>query len=423
MIRFIVLAWLCLAATIAYIDRNCIAVAEETMRRELHLSVGDMGLVMSAFFVTYAAFQIPSGWICHHWGTRRVLPLFSVLWSLPTGMMALASGLPALLAARLTMGAAQAGIFPACTHTVTKWFPITRRALASGWLGAFMSIGGVVGAALMGVLLDYMSWRWIFALFALPGIIWAVWFYVWFREEPDQHAAVNAAELDLIHPRPAVPATSANVASEATPWEAILTSWPMACICCQQFFRAAGYMFFGSWFATYLKMTHGVSTDESGWMTGLPLWGVVLGNLVSGTASDWILARTGSRRLSRQVLSIVSLLICAGLILSAYAIGNVWLAVLLISAGSFWAAFSAPCAYAITIDMGGKHVAPIFSLMNMSGNIGAVLFPSVVPYLVNMTGSWDAVLFLFAGIYLAAAFWWLLLNPDGTIGQNPLESQ
>src|ERR1700745_2820426 len=80
-VRYLVLTWLCLAAVIAYIDRNWIGVAESTIRAEFHLTPDQMGWVMSAFFITYAVVQIPTGWLAERWGTRRALPVFSSLWS------------------------------------------------------------------------------------------------------------------------------------------------------------------------------------------------------------------------------------------------------------------------------------------------------------------------------------------------------
>ena len=76
-------------------------------------------------------------------------------------------------------------------------------------------------------------------------------------------------------------------------------------------------------------------------------------------------------------------------------------------------------AYALTIDMGGKHVPPVFSTMNMAGNIGAAVFPLLVPPLVAATDDWNAILFLFAGIYLAAGLIWLLFDSNGTIFDRP----
>ena len=73
---------------------------------------------------------------------------------------------------------------------------------------------------------------------------------------------------------------------------------------------------------------------------------------------------------------------CSLFVLLARPVGDAWSAVLLISAGSFCASMGGPCAYAITIDMGGRHVAPVFSTMNMAGNVGAMLFPLLIPWLV-----------------------------------------
>jgi MFS family permease len=418
-----VLAWLCLAALIAYIPRMCIGVAESTIREDLGLqeenvlgfrlkAEDQMGLVMSAFFLSYAIFQLPGGWLADVWGTRRTLTLFALLWSAATCLGALAAGLPLLLLSRLAMGAAQAGMFACTTLTIAQWFPLRRRALASGALGSFMSVGAAVSALLTGLLLDQqLSWRWMFVLYAAPGFAWAVGFYLWFRDRPAEHPAVNAGELDLL--RDAGPERSAS-RPEPTPWRGLFTSPTMGWICAQQFFRAAGYMLFGSWFATYLKQTRQVGVLESGMLTSLSLWAVVLGSPVGGWVADAVLARTGSRRLSRQGVAIASQLACALFILSAYPVSGALPAVLLISAGSFLAAFAGSCAYTIAIDMGGKHVGTVFSMMNMAGNLGAMVFPLAVSWLVNVAG-WEPVLFLFAGVYVAGALCWLGINPRRTV--------
>ena len=104
---------------------------------------------------------------------------------------------------------------------------------------------------------------------------------------------------------------------------------------------------------------------------------------------------------------------CGLLVLLAYTIANVQLSVAVIALGSLFAGIAGPCAYALTIDLGGRHVAPVFSMMNMWGNIGAMVFPKVVPLLIveGRAETWDRVLFLFAGIYFAAAVSWMFLNP------------
>jgi nitrate/nitrite transporter NarK len=94
----------------------------------------------------------------------------------------------------------------------------------------------------------------------------------------------------------------------------------------------------------------------------------------------------------------------------AYGAEGVGAAIALLSAGSFLAALSGPCAYAITIDLGGAHVASVFSAMNMAGNVGALVCPVAVERLVAWSGRWDHVLVLFAAVYLVAALAWALLR-------------
>src|SRR5262249_31371929 len=108
--RYLVLAWLCLMAAIAYIPRNYLGVAKEATQSDLRLSNEQIGWVMSAFFITYALAQVPSGWLSHVWGTRRALPAFALLWSILTAAAAVTGGFATFLLTRLGMGAAQAGI-------------------------------------------------------------------------------------------------------------------------------------------------------------------------------------------------------------------------------------------------------------------------------------------------------------------------
>ncbi|MBI4663819.1 MAG: MFS transporter [Verrucomicrobia bacterium] len=401
-------------------SRNClgVAVADGKIGRELEISDRQMAWVMAAFFASYSVFQIPSGWIVQVVDSRRALAWFASVWSAATAAMGLATGFLSLLAAQLSIGLAQAGVFPASTNSIGKWMPGTRRAVACGWLVSCMSAGGALAVALTGWMLQALNWRWVFVAFCLPGLIWAMGFYLWFRDRPDEHRAVNQAERNLIRGSTSEIEDRTGRAGESqarTHWKPILTSVPMWFICGQQFFRAAGYVFYGTWFPKFLKETRGVSTAEAGYLTSLPLLATVLGALISGFVVDWILARTGSRRRSRQSVAVSALAACAVFSLLAFFTNDAAFAVCLVTAGSFCAACAGPCAYAIAIDMGGKEVPVVFSLMNTAGNVGAFLCPIVVERLVAASGNWNLVLLFFAGVFLAATLCWMCLNPEGTV--------
>jgi len=418
MVRYLVLVWLCLAATIAYVQRNSLGVAESTIRGELGISEQAMGWIGSAFFASYGAAPVADGMVVAPARLAAGAPAFRRLVVERLGLPGAGARHSGTLERAADDGSGAGRHLPAAANTITKWFPVTRRSVASGALAAFMSVGGAAGVAMTGYLINGVGWRTTFALYALPGIAWAIGFGLWFRDSPSEHPAVEESELAAIRGRSvplAIGDTVTTMSREPVPWGVILRSAALWWIGCQQFFRAAGQVFFATWFPTYLQQTRGVSVPHSGLLTSLPVLAVVLGSLAGGLLSDWLLSRTSSRRVARQALAVVSLLACTVLVVLAFFIRDTTLAVLAISGGQFFASCAGPCAYAISMDLSGRHVTTVFSFMNMCGNLGAFAFPIVVPALVAWTGAWDAVLFTFAGIHLAAAVCWLCFDGNREI--------
>jgi sugar phosphate permease len=419
--------WLAAAAAIAYLCRNCIVVAEKTIRDDVGLTEQQMGHVMGLFFWCYALAQIPSGLLGERFGSRRVLPIISVMWSLAMVIWGFATGMFALMLGRVSTGIAQAGLFPCSANSISHWYPKTERGTVSGFLGSAMHFGAVIAAPLTAVLLEYMTWRTVFVLYSIPGLLWSVGFWIWFRDDPQDHPAVNDEELELIeHGREPVDRTGPRQPL-AMPWSDLIVSRKMWMICGQQFFRAAAYVWFASWFATYLQETREVTRAASGWLTAVPLLASMVASFVSGGLSDSVLRRTGSRAWARKGVAIISLSICSVLVFSAYFIADATLATVVIGAGAFFAGCAGPCAYAVTIDMGGRHVASVFSTMNMIGNFGAAILAGFAPAFRSMVehnatllaisggNSWNATLVLFGSMYVLAVACWLMLNTDGTV--------
>lgn len=412
-VRFRVLFMLCIAATLAYLCRNTIGVAESTIRQDLDLTKTQTGWIMSAFMLPYALGQIPSAWLGGRLGTRNCLPVFSIVWSIATALMGLVANVPALIVCRMLEGLSQAGLFPCSTMTIARWFPINGRAFATGALGSSMSLGAAFGTALGGYIVVKFGWRWMFFIFAAPGFLWAAWFYHWFRDEPKSHPEVNDQELKLISTDSDHMDFDPN---QPTPWLQMLSSPATWLIFGQQVFRAAAQMFFFSWFPTFLQETRGIAVETSGIYTMVPQLGLVAGGLLGGKIVDTIYQRTRSKRLSRKGVACASLFLCAIAVVVSFFIKDAKGAIALITVSAFFAGLAGPCGYTITIDMGGRHVASLFSSMNMVANLGALSFPILVPELLRLTNNnWNVVLALFAGLFLLAAFCWLMLDPEGTV--------
>jgi MFS family permease len=387
--RYRMLTWLCAVAVIAYVQRAALSVPALAVQTELGFREDTMGLVMGAWFLGYAALQIPAGRLADRWGSRRTLAAYALAWSLLTGLTAVARDAGSLLACWALMGMAQAGLVPAALKAVGGWFGDAERALASGLFAASMYLGAALAPALTAALLAFGDWRALLAWYAVPGVLWA--------------AAFWAATPD--GPRGAAPAGG------PIDWRRLCASGQMRLLCAQQFLRAAAMAFFLTWFPRFLQATRAVPRLESGALTTLVAVGALLGSACGGAVSDGLVRLTGRRRLSRQGLAVVGMACCAGLTALSYFVRDTDTAVALIAVGAGCATLGGVGVYPVGMAFAGTRVATVFSVINMSGNLGAALFPVVVGWLVTATGQWEPVLFLFAGTYAAAAACWLVINP------------
>lgn len=411
--RYLVLCFLCLSAAIAYIQRAALSVPAMEIAKDLKFAdlARDMGSVQSVWYFAYAAMQIPGGWFADRLGSRKALMIFSVTWSLATCLSAFAFDFYSLLIAWGLMGAAQAGAFPCATKALGRIFPETERARATGFLAAGMAIGGAVAPLLTAYILEQtipiseqfgiVRWRILLAGYAIPGIAWTALFFM----------------IISTHQLPKGERDHATIAP--IDWTKLVRSLPMALLCGQQFFRAAGMVFFMTWFPTFLQKTRDVSQLDSGLLTTIAGIGGVAGSLTGGFFSDWLLKRTGNPRLSRQGIAVLGMSSCAMLIVLSYFVQTVNASIALITVGAFCATFGGVSGYTVAISYGGRHVATVFSTMNMFGNIGAALFPLTAGWLVSKSGNWNLVLFLFAGVMAIDALCWAMLNPRGPLfGDN-----
>ncbi|HEX3150828.1 MAG TPA: MFS transporter [Gemmataceae bacterium] len=419
-VRYIVLFGLCLAAGLAYIHRGCISVVESTVRDDLDMTKAQMGWVIGIFYWAYALFQIPTGLLVDAWGPRRALFLFGVLGGLTVAMAAgtlwvnVATGFVLLLASRLLMGIAQAGLFPGSTRAISVWMPLRQRAFAAGVLQACMSLGGAVGAFVTGSLLEIVSWPWVFVLYAVPGLVWSFWFFGWFRDRPERHGGTNDAERALLE-------SNSATGQHAGTWRDTFTNRGFILVCAQQFFRAASNVFWFSWCPTYLQEVCKLDKGFAGKLTSLPILGVMAGSIVGGLAADWVLVRTGSLRASRSGVAITATTLGVIIFTLTYAIPNnqVALTVAALTAAAIVVSCGNSCGYSAAMDLGGRNLATVFAAMNMFGNFGAALFSQIVPAWVDGLG-WPAAVLLVGGSYLLGAICWLPLDPGSR--SRPVQS-
>lgn len=421
--RYTILTFLWAVALVAYVQRSAISVPLQEIGRDLAVQdtwFGDatraLGFLQSAWHFGYALLQIPAGRFADRIGGRRAIVLLAIFWSLATAVTGLARSYWELVAAWTLMGALQAGVFPCAVRSLGQVFGEKERARASGWLGAGMLAGGAVAPVLTAGLLGWFApwsqstgiagWRICLVLYCLPGLAWAATYWLGTRSMGVGGEAKGDRHLLLRK-------TSQSPGGKSKPVPRAWTDPSLLLLCGQQFLRAAAMIFFVTWFPTFLRETRGVSLMQSGLLTTYAGVAAMLGVICGGYASDWLLARTGSKRLARQLLAAVAMATCAVLIVISSFVAEVNAAIVLISAGAFIACFGGVAGYTVAIDYGGDRVGTVFGAMNMAGAFGAMLFPVTVGWLVSATGTWNAALFTFAALMAVDAVLWALLNPQG----------
>ncbi len=151
-VRHFIVFVLMLMAILLYLDRFCISFAANYIRDDLNLTNADLGLMISAFFFSYALAQVPSGWLSDRYGARIMLTIYILTWSLFTFLTGAVFGLVMLLVMRVACGLGQAGAYPTSASVVSKWIPFSGRGGAS----SIVALGGRFGGAIAPLLTAYL---------------------------------------------------------------------------------------------------------------------------------------------------------------------------------------------------------------------------------------------------------------------------
>ena len=195
--RFFIMVLLFITVVINYLDRSNLSIAAPALTSELGIDPVHVGLIFSAFGWTYAAMQIPGGWLVDRVPPRILYTAALLLWSIATVMLGFAASFIALFVLRMAVGALEAPAYPINSRVVTTWFPERERATA---IGVYTS-GQFVGLAFLTPVLAWLQhafgWHMVFVATGGVGIVWAVIWYAVYRE-PKEFKGANTAEIDLI---------------------------------------------------------------------------------------------------------------------------------------------------------------------------------------------------------------------------------
>jgi len=406
-VRYWVVVFAVTLAIVTYIDRVCISFAARFIRADLHLSEVQMGYAFSAFAWAYALFEIPGGFLGDWMGARRVLLRIVLWWSVFTAATGWAWNFVSLTVTRFLFGAGEAGCFPNLTKTFTTWLPHHERVRAQGimWLAARW--GGAFTPPLVYLVINRISWRHAFEVFGVIGAVWAAFFYAWYRDHPRDNPRLNQAERRLLRANESLAAGHAHV-----PWRKLAGSSQVWLLCAQYFCSSYGWYFYITWLPTYLKEARGLELRDSALLGILPLFMGGLGSAVSGMLAEPLTRLTGSVLRTRRLLAYIGFS-GAGLMLVVSArMHNPLPAMIVMGLASFANDLVMPGSWGACMDVGGPYAGTLSGTMNMMGNLGGAVSPTVIGYMLRWThGNWAMTFYVSGAIYGVAVLLWCFLDP------------
>ncbi len=409
--RFTVAAWLCGLSAVLYLDRLCMSQAVKPIQDEFGLSNSEMSYVLMAFTLAYGLFEIPTGRLGDKHGSRNVLTRIVIWWSIFTGLTGACSGLLTLIVVRFLFGAGEAGAYPNAARVIARWFPVVERGRVQGLMIAASQIGAVVAPAATGQLIHHVGWRWAFVAFGFVGVVWAVGFWLWFRDDPAKHPSVNEKELETIR------AGGTLTANEHAPipWRAALTNRGILTLCAIMICGAFYTYFFYSWFTKYLQTARGLDNRTAGWFSSFVLAGSALGVLFGGWIADWIPRHCSNAINARRYLGVGCYFVAATCLFlgiqcdDAYALAAFW-------GASFCAMHvTLPNWWSVAIPQCGTHVGSLFGLMNGMGVLGAMASQGFVGAFADWREgmgfegreAWDPIFDVYVVVLLLGGLsWW-----------------
>jgi len=441
-------------AALCHFNRISISVAgNERIMQEYLIDPVTMGMVYSAYLVTYTLCMTPGGWLIDRRGPRAALLLMAAgaaVFVALTGLasMAFPSPLPlvvgstvgllgsplgngplpaavalvaqqsvlmgwplvvALVLVRGLLGIVSAPMHPGAARAVSYWLPAGGRAAANGLVtgAALLGIAGTYTG--FGFLMDHFGWQNAFVIAAgATALLAALWaFYA--TDRPTDNRSVNRQECSLIEPGDGVSWIVATPGPE--PAIRALLFHNRSLLYLTLSYAAVGYVqyLFFYWVQFYFNSVLKLGTEQSRLYATASSLAMAAGMFLGGWLSDRSQQRFGPRR-GRALVAGLGMTACALLLVLGLLSAKPWWVVpcftlsmgaLGMCEGTFWTT---------AIELGGRRGGTSAAIFNTGGNAGGLLAPVVTP-LFSAYFSWQAGIGLASLVCLVGAVLWLWIDP------------
>jgi MFS family permease len=412
--RYFIVGITSLAALWMYIDRVCFSTLADPAQADLGGWRDQKEFILSAFFFTYALFQIPMGTLADVFGQRLVLTISIAAWSLVTAATGFVDGFFTLLIVRLLLGITESGAYPAAAGLVKNWALPSER----GRFSSAVALGGRSGGAaapyltawlavaLAGVAIvsigsnpSGVNWRGVFILYGLCGLIVAVLFWIVVRDRPRAAPGVAAPPKETF---------SRRMSGILRGLGRMVLSGNMWYFGLLQFGVNLGWAFVVTLLPTYLKDIHHASLESRGQMQSVVLITGCVGMILGGIITDGLWRWLGPRK-GRSLPVGLAMTGCAAALFLVPILPNAWAVVAALGMMAFLVDMSNPSIWSFAQDVGGRNVGAALGWGNMLGNFGAAASPLVIGQLSRSAG-WDATFMVCGAVFAGSALCGFLLD-------------
>ncbi|WP_226571048.1 MFS transporter [Mangrovibacter yixingensis] len=393
-LRWGIILLLLLAAIVNYLDRANLSIANTTIAAEFGFSQTEMGLLLSAFLWPYALANLPAGWLVDKFGPKRMFSWALCLWSSCTVLAAFVNSYSFFYGLRMMLGVAESPFFTSGIKITHRWFGETERGLPTAIINTGSQIANAVAPPILTILLLSFGWRGMFVGIGLMGLPLLLAWWKFYRDPV-------AREDALIH---AGHTTASKNSEKRTSWGSLFrhpTTWFMVIGNFSIMFTIWVYL---TWLPGYLEKSLGFSLKATGWIASIPFLAGILGVLVGGTLSDWLVRRGVKPITSRKVPIVLGAALAACFVGPIPFVSSTPLAIGLLSLGYFCSQMPQGALWTLATDIAPKdQVASLGAIQNFGGFLGAAMAPIVTGVILDATGKFTNVFLLGAALLMLGA--------------------
>ena len=395
--RWLMLLLCFIGVFINYLDRTNFSVAAPLMAKDINLSPSELGLLFGSFFFIYSIVVVPIGALVDRFGPRGSYPIFMVLWSAASAGTGLAGSVGPLLVSRSVMGGGEASCFPTNSKVVSEWFPHHQRATATSLWHVGIGLSSAASIPLVGYLILQYGWRLSFVITAAAGILFALLWYLVYRDprpEERPQTAFDAAPL-----------------AGRLPWWRLArhrTVWGLAL----GFFCANTInSFFMGWFPSYLMHERGFTLQQVTTVGALPAVSALIGGLLGGIMADLLYRRGFTINVARKTC-LVGGLVASSLVAVGVLVSDITVAFVFFSLSYAGIAFTSANIQSVPMEIAPSkaEVASVTAISTVGGAFAGLVGNWLVGVFIQlMGGSYVATIVGVGAFALVAALVYLFV--------------